>query len=164
MVLYYDARKGSDSAPVFTLAAHSDPVSALDISPYIPGLMLTGSSDKTLKVWDILSGSPSMVCSRDVEAGKIFAASFCKDSPYLVAVGGSKGVLSVWNITENAGARRVFEGRQGRVGQVTMSGPGALATATESDGDVVDEAMSEVDSDIEELTETLHEMGRQGDE
>ena len=78
MVLYYDARTlstnlSSPSPPKFTLSAHDGAVSALDVNPHIPGCIVTGGTDKHVKVWNI-SQDPdlnklqvSLVTSRDLE-------------------------------------------------------------------------------------------------
>jgi periodic tryptophan protein 1 len=135
IVKYYDCRmnskekaskKGAEEA-VFTLSAHSGPVSALSVNQFIPDMVVTGSADKTVKLWDIAGGKPTLVCSRDLDAGKVFSANFALDSPYLCAVAGSTGNLVIWNITENAGVRKTFEGREGgRAGQVSMHAEGAI--------------------------------------
>ena len=48
-VLCYDARNAG-SAPLWRLEAHGKECSVLAMNAAVPGLMLTGSTDKTLKV------------------------------------------------------------------------------------------------------------------
>jgi hypothetical protein len=45
--------------------------------------------------------------------GKIFSAQFCTDSPFQLAVAGSKGNLQVLDLSSNAGVRRAFSNRAG---------------------------------------------------
>jgi periodic tryptophan protein 1 len=68
VVYCFDVRRGSNSAPVFTLQAHDDACSSVNIHPMVPNCLLTGSADKTVKIWDLRSGKPTMVASRDVGA------------------------------------------------------------------------------------------------
>jgi periodic tryptophan protein 1 len=106
-----------------------------------------------------------MVTSRDFGNGKVFSAAFSCDAPYLVGMGGSKGNLLIWNVTENAGVRSKFQGRQSRFGEVRMDGQGALSPdvlkeekdANAVEGDEDDEFDSE--EDMEELVEELAGRG-----
>jgi periodic tryptophan protein 1 len=75
-VLNFDARTlptdlNSPSPARYTLSAHDGAVSALDISPHIRGCVVTGGTDKMVKVWNVADGdggkpSVSMVASRDL--------------------------------------------------------------------------------------------------
>lgn len=124
-VQYFDVRQPKTA--VFTLAAHTTACSAVDFNPFIPGMLVTGSGDRTVKVWDLADGGrASMVSSRDLTAGKVFSVGFSLDSPYHCVVGGSKGELTVWNITDDAGVRKTFEGREAPAGVVRMDGIGSL--------------------------------------
>jgi len=116
MLSPFSAAKKSDAPkPLWTLAAHDSSVSAFDISPIIPGLLISGGLDKMVKVWNLedKSGSPtlSMVVSRDLGVGKVFSVSFCPDDPTTVAVAGSKASLQIWDLATNNGVRSVFRDR-----------------------------------------------------
>lgn len=117
IVYKYDLRNApatpGDSKPVWTLQAHDDSVSSFDINPRIPGFLVTGSSDKQVKIWDTANDRPSMVVSRNLEVGKVFSTSFAPDPEvnFRLAVAGSKGVVQVWDTSTNAAVRRVFAGR-----------------------------------------------------
>ncbi|KAI9609435.1 hypothetical protein H4Q26_007389 [Puccinia striiformis f. sp. tritici PST-130] len=67
---------------------------SFDISPTIPGLLVSGGLDKLVKVWNLedKSGSPtlSMVVSRDLGVGKVFSVSFSPDDPTTLAVAGTR--------------------------------------------------------------------------
>ncbi|CAG8477852.1 11313_t:CDS:2 [Diversispora eburnea] len=111
LVLNFDMRNSGQVAPIFTLHAHDSAVSSLEISPSIQGCLVTGSTDKMVKVWDIKNSKPSMVVSRNLEAGKIFSTKFCPDSPFQLAIAGSKGKVFIWDLSCNAGIRNSFKGR-----------------------------------------------------
>ncbi|XWS33151.1 hypothetical protein CRYUN_Cryun22dG0054200 [Craigia yunnanensis] len=66
----------SESKPSFTLHAHDKAVCTLSYNPAAPNLLATGSMDKM---------------------GAVFSISFSQDSPFLLAIGGSKGKLEVWD-------------------------------------------------------------------
>lgn len=108
------------SKPVWTLQAHDKSVSSFDVSPVIPGFLVSGSTDKTVKLWNTQTpaGGPSMVASRDLGVGKVFSTRFAPDAEvaFRLAVAGSKGIVTVWDTSTNAGVRRTFEGRVGEGG------------------------------------------------
>ncbi|KAJ1675573.1 rRNA-processing protein [Spiromyces aspiralis] len=108
IVQYYDARntngeKGGE--PLFTLHAHDQGVPAFDIHPALPGCIVTGSLDKTIKVWSTKDNRPSMVTSRTLDVGRVFAARFSPDAPYHLAVAGSRGNINIWDLSTNAAIR-----------------------------------------------------------
>ncbi|KAJ2251321.1 rRNA-processing protein [Coemansia sp. RSA 455] len=110
-VRYFDIRNvtnGQGAAPIYTLVAHDEAVSAMDQHPTVRGLLVTGSADETVKVWDVREHRPSMVISRNLDVGSVFAARFCPDEPMLMAVGGSNGESRIWDMSTNADVRSTF--------------------------------------------------------
>jgi periodic tryptophan protein 1 len=85
-------------------------VSALDVSSKVDGLVITGSADRMVKVWSTKNGDLKCLCSKDLNIGKVFAASFSPDSDMLVSVAGSKGTMSLWNLEGNSAVRRAVMG------------------------------------------------------
>lgn len=64
----------------FTLSAHDGAASALDVSPLIRGCLVTGGTDKLVKVWNVdqsEGGKPSvsMVASRDLDVVRVMRFS-----------------------------------------------------------------------------------------
>ncbi|KAJ1840873.1 rRNA-processing protein [Coemansia sp. RSA 2708] len=104
------AKDGKGGAPVFTLVAHDEAVSAMALHPRVPGVLVTGSADETLKVWDVRDHRPKMVVSRNVDVGSVFAARFCPDEPMLLAAAGSSGESRIWDMSTSAPVRAVFGG------------------------------------------------------
>ena len=116
-VHYHDVRNAPSNPTatksVWTLQAHDESVSSFDINPVIPGYMATGSSDRTVKLWNIQATGPSLVISRDLDVGKVFATTFAPDPEvgFRLAVAGSHGSMHVWDTSTNASVRKAFTHR-----------------------------------------------------
>lgn len=97
----YDVRSGTvdplQGKALFTIHAHEKAVCSLAYNTAAPNLLATASTDKMVKLWDLTGNQPSCIASTNPKVGAVFAASFCKDAPFLLAVGGSKGNLHVWD-------------------------------------------------------------------
>lgn len=119
----FDVRASSDtdssSKPSFTLHAHDKAVSSVSYNPAAPNFLATGSTDKTVKLWDLSNNQPSCVASQNPKAGAIFSIAFSDDSPFLLAIGGSKGRLEVWDTLSDLGVG----GRFGKYSNRTIDPP-----------------------------------------
>lgn len=117
IIHYYDVRNAptdpTKSKAVWTLQAHDQSVSSFDLNTAIPGFMATGSTDKTVKLWNIQPTGPALVVSRDLDVGKVFSTTFGPDPQvaFRLAVAGSKGTMHVWDTSTNATVRRAFAGK-----------------------------------------------------
>jgi periodic tryptophan protein 1 len=111
----YDVRAASAKAkPTWKLQAHDEAVSAFDVNAVIPGFLVTGSTDKAVKLWSVADGAgPSMIVSRNLDVGKVFTATFAPDGEvgFRLAVAGSRGAVQIWDTSTNAGVRKTFAGR-----------------------------------------------------
>ncbi|KAF6144202.1 hypothetical protein GIB67_004875 [Kingdonia uniflora] len=94
--------------PCFTLHAHDKAVCTISYNPSVPKMLATGSTDKAVKLWDLSNNQPSCVASKNPKAGALFSISFSDDSPFLLAMGGSKGELQVWDTLTDIGVARKF--------------------------------------------------------
>ncbi|KAI1326189.1 WD40 repeat-like protein [Xylariaceae sp. FL0255] len=114
IIHYHDIRNipstPAASKPVWTLQAHDESLSAFDINVHIPGYMVTGSTDRTVKLWNIQPSGPAMVVSRNLDIGRIFSATFAPDAEvaFRLAVAGSQGTMHVWDTSTNAAVRKAF--------------------------------------------------------
>ncbi|KAE8150297.1 WD40-repeat-containing domain protein [Aspergillus avenaceus] len=140
MVYRYDVRNipasPQESKPVWSLQAHDSSVSAFDVNQAIPGFLVTGSTDKQVKLWNVENDKPSMVVSRKLDVGKIFSTTFAPDQEvgFRLAVAGSKGVVQVWDTSTNGAVRRAFVSRMPSLeGEVKERMVGVHADQNDSD-------------------------------
>ncbi|EFI27913.1 transducin family protein/WD-40 repeat family protein [Coprinopsis cinerea okayama7 len=152
MVLNYDARTlpsnlETPSAARFTLAAHDGAASSLDVNPHLKGCIVTGGTDKLVKVWNVTEDDSngkrqvSLVTSRDLGVGKVFSTVWSPDDPLTLAAAGSKAKLQLWDVGSNYGARKAFSAKLKDAGKVLKekaeSGGvvGVVSDGEESDND-----------------------------
>jgi periodic tryptophan protein 1 len=138
MIHYHDTRNApadpSASKPVWVLQAHDESISSFDINPVIPGYLVTGSTDKQVKLWNIQASGPSMVVSRDLGVGRVFSTSFAPDQEvgFRLAVAGSKGAVQIWDTSTNAAVRAAFASK---VPEIKGDGKERLVGLDEPDTD-----------------------------
>ncbi|KAH8675517.1 transducin family protein [Xylariales sp. PMI_506] len=158
IIHYHDIRNApsnpSASKPVWTLQAHDESLSSFDINSHIPGFMVTGSTDKTVKLWNIQPTGPAMVVSRNLDVGKVFSTTFAPDAEvaFRLAVAGSKGTMHVWDTSTNAGVRKAFAHKiANNPGEVVKE---RLIGVTEADSDSEDGGEDDDrDNDAESMDE-----------
>lgn len=63
-LLFFDVLDSSKDTPKWTLAAHSKPLTSFSFCPKIKGLLATGSTDKTIKLWFVSDKGIKNVHSR----------------------------------------------------------------------------------------------------
>jgi len=96
-VLLFDALKGGNSDPLWTLAAHTKATSALAINGTVP-IFATGSTDKNVKIWNYKDNKPELIHSQNIQ-NHIFSLSFYNSSaPHLLALGGEHSTIDVLNM------------------------------------------------------------------
>mmetsp|Transcript_33582 Transcript_33582/g.54409 ORF Transcript_33582/g.54409 Transcript_33582/m.54409 type:complete len:547 (-) Transcript_33582:262-1902(-) len=124
----HDARSFGDKKtprPLFTLQAHDESANAMAFNPSIPDLVVTASTDKTLKTWDIHDFQPQCIYSKTMqEVGAVFCLSFFANAPHLLAVGGSRGKLEVWDVREASSVRSRYWDAHGHILQTPRRSSG----------------------------------------
>ncbi|KAJ9669018.1 rRNA-processing protein [Coniosporium apollinis] len=136
----HDARHApkdpSQTKPLWTLQAHDESISSFDVNPIIAGFLVTGSTDRQVKLWNVQPTGPSMVVSRNLEVGKVFSTTFAPDQEvgFRLAVAGSKGSVQIWDTSTNPAVRRAFATRVAPVeGEVKERLIGVEEDESESD-------------------------------
>ncbi|KDQ57139.1 hypothetical protein JAAARDRAFT_58614 [Jaapia argillacea MUCL 33604] len=145
LILNFDARTlptslSSPSPSLFTLSAHDGEASSLDINPHIRGCIVTGGTDKMVKVWNVVGGEGgkmgvSLVTSRDLGVGKVFSVSWSPDDPLTLAAAGSKAKLQIWDVGSNFSARKAFGAKLGEMGREWKEREGGGVVGVVSDGE-----------------------------
>ncbi|ROT39872.1 WD40 repeat-like protein [Sodiomyces alkalinus F11] len=165
MVHYHDVRSAptnpAGTKAVWTLQAHDESVSSFDVNPVVPGFLATGSTDKTVKLWNVQASGPSMVVSRNLDIGKVFATKFGPDPEvaFRLGVAGSQGTMHVWDTSTNAAVRNAFAHRHAV--PVREGAPEDRLVGVESDDSESDD--DDDDDDMEEF-ENRAKKGNQEDE
>ena len=98
VVKSFDVRKGGSE--LWSMQAHPAAVTGLDFCPAAADILATGSQDKLVKLWSVGGSEPAMVGKRNLQLGGIFDVRFSADSPQLLAAGGAKGKMGIWNTLE----------------------------------------------------------------
>ncbi|RDX70296.1 hypothetical protein CR513_50469, partial [Mucuna pruriens] len=97
-VKYFDIRNAkSDSTSelnsTFTVHAHDKVVASVSYNISAPNV----------KLWEFSVNQPSCVASYFPKIGAIYSISFSEDNPFLLAIGGSKKKLRVWDTLSDSG-------------------------------------------------------------
>eukprot|EP00245_Coleochaete_scutata_P003973 TRINITY_DN16082_c0_g1_i1.p1 TRINITY_DN16082_c0_g1~~TRINITY_DN16082_c0_g1_i1.p1 ORF type:complete len:236 (+),score=37.62 TRINITY_DN16082_c0_g1_i1:56-709(+) len=116
LVRCHDVRKGTGCADpaasiasaLYSLSAHDKATCSVSFNPLAPHLLATSSTDKMVKLWNTQGHKPSALASVNLKLGAVFSVAFCRDSPFLLAAGGSKGSLQVWDIRTDAAVSQQF--------------------------------------------------------
>lgn len=117
----FDARQTGDGGVVAKWKAHQGAATACSVSRDVSGLMVTAGVDKMVKVWDLEAtvsrNTGDLVYETQSKVGSLFTLSLCdlpreketNASPFVVAFGGAKGILSVTDLAiESMAVRKRF--------------------------------------------------------
>lgn len=86
MLHMIDARK--DKECLWSVAAHTEGINGISLSSQVPGMLVTGSTNKQMKVWDVSKPQPVCVFEKEVNVGLVHSLEGCPDAPFVFAFGG----------------------------------------------------------------------------
>ena len=100
MIHMIDVR--NDGKSLWTLSAHSEGINGMSLSSQCPDCLVTGSSDKTMKVWDISNNKPTCILEKDLKIGRVHSLDNCPDAPFVFAFGGDvpSNTIQVMDVRE----------------------------------------------------------------
>lgn len=98
-MLGFDTR--NFSKPIFEVKAHNKACSQCSFSPHISNMLATVGTDEYCKIWDISTSEPKMVAKRNLKQGELFSVQFYDDIAWVLAAGGSKGEVAIWDTEES---------------------------------------------------------------
>jgi len=83
----YDIVHGLNK-PLWVIQAHQKATQCISISPSLPGLLATGSTDteRSFRIWDISAGKPECLYTSE-QAMEVYSLKFSEDDPFMLAVG-----------------------------------------------------------------------------
>jgi histone-binding protein RBBP4 len=98
LFILWDSRKKSDS-PLAVIEAHSDNVNCLSFNPYDGVYCVTGSSDKTLSLWDIRN-LKSAIHNFENHVGEVHQVQWAPFNSNIFASGGTDRRICVWDVSQ----------------------------------------------------------------
>ncbi len=74
--------------PMWRVKAHDKACTGLAMTGKLPGLLVSVSLDKTLKIWDVRSGRPNLLLARPNQfgAGALFGVEISEATPYVCVI------------------------------------------------------------------------------
>ena len=75
--------------------AHKEACSGLSFNHKVPHLLATASPDETVKLWNLQDLKPSLLVTKSLKIGHVFALEFSHDDPFLLSSGGSEGTIAI---------------------------------------------------------------------
>ena len=163
----YDSRRIDN--PVFNVQAHRKACSSATFSPHVPNMLVSVGTDKMCKIWDITANAaadgatyePHLVQEKDMKQGDLFSVQMYADIPWVMAAGGQKGEVAIWDTEEDSKVRQHFKSQMPEKAKTLKSKADKGYSA--ADADMVEDAagdssgFEDVDSDDESETQEVSE-------
>lgn len=105
----------SPEEPILNFQAHEQQCTSLGVCKVKDNLLVTVSPDALINVWDtniIEDGKPRLIQSKNLKIGGLFTCKFYEDSPWILATGGIKGELGIWDLEESELVVKHFQGEE----------------------------------------------------
>ncbi|CAG2167284.1 unnamed protein product [Oppiella nova] len=106
-VFNYDVR--NEQKPIYSVKAHSDSVTGLALSRQCQGCLITASTDKLVKVWDVDDKSAHFITQfSDLNIGAVLSLSPNPDLPFIIAVGGDNNKAENFKIIDISKSKKDY--------------------------------------------------------
>ncbi len=118
---------------IASLEGHTDRVSSVAFSPVDATLLATGSSDRTVKLWDV--ETQQEIVTLEGHTGRVSSVAFSPVDATLLATGSSDRTVKLWDV-ETQQEIVTLEDHTGGVSSVAFSSDGMTLAAGSYDGPV----------------------------
>ena len=101
--------------PILDFQAHEQQCTSIALTKANENVLVSVSVDETIKVWDlgqINDGKPALIQSKNMKIGGLFTWKFYEDSPWILASGGMKGELGIWDLENSEAIVKNFQGQE----------------------------------------------------
>jgi len=89
--------------------AHSKSCSSVSFSTHLAHMVASVGGDELCKIWDVSSAEPKCVAQKDLKQGELFSVQFYADIPWVLAAGGNKGEVAIWDTEESETIKKHFQ-------------------------------------------------------
>lgn len=96
-LMIWDTRSENSSKPSQQVEGHSAEINAVAFAPSSPNLLITGSSDKTIGLWDIRKLSTKLH-SFEAHTDDVLQVAWSPHSPVHFASAGADRRVNIWNL------------------------------------------------------------------
>ncbi len=123
-------------------------------------MFVTVGTDKMCKIWDITANAsadgqsftPACISEKDMKQGDLFTVQMYADIPWLLATGGQKGELAIWDTEADMKVVKHFKGSMPDKARQMKKKADRGYEATDADmADGDSSGFEDVDSDEEDL-------------
>ncbi|KAL9657486.1 hypothetical protein ABK040_016752 [Willaertia magna] len=94
----FDTRGQNNTKPAYATEAHKAEVNCIDFSPYSEYIFVTGSADKTVKLWD-MRNLKSELHSLESHTDEVFSVSWSPSNETILASCGTDRRVMIWDIS-----------------------------------------------------------------
>lgn len=96
-LMVWDSRSNSTDQPIHAIVAHNAEVNCVSFNPYNEYILATGSSDKTVNLWDLRKLDSNLHTFRNHD-DEVFQVHWSPHRENILASGSSDQKLNVWDV------------------------------------------------------------------